>query len=84
MTHSTDTGHAERTGMTTTVTGLRSELAEAEQQRDALRQALAAVVDRVMQGDPDPLSDALDVLEQTGTGVLDLAEASRVLLAVAA
>jgi predicted ABC-type transport system involved in lysophospholipase L1 biosynthesis ATPase subunit len=75
---------AERTGLKTTVTGLRSELAEAERQRDALRQALAAVVDRVMQGDPDPLGEALDVLEQTGTGLLDLVDVPRALLAVAA
>lgn len=75
----------ERAELATTVTGLRSELAEAEQQRDALRQALAAVVDRVMQGGPDPLGDALDVLEQTGSGLLDLVDVfPHELLAVAA
>jgi chromosome segregation ATPase len=69
---------------TTTITGLRSELAEAGRQREQLRAALADVVDRVMRGERDPLGDALDVLEQTGSGLLDLVDVPRRLLAVAA
>jgi len=75
---------AERTKPQSTITGLRSELAEVERQREQLRAALAGVVDRVMRGNRDPLGGALDVLEQTGSGLLDLVDVPRRLLAVAA
>jgi hypothetical protein len=80
---------------------LRSKLAKAKAERDTarsgsrelaaenatLRGALARVVDLVMQGADDPVSAALDVLEDAGIGVFaPVADdsSSRRLLAVAA
>lgn len=76
---------AEKAGLALTEAGLRSELAETARQRDVLRTALSRVVEAVMRGAGDPLGDALDALEATGTGLLDLADdVTRELLAVAA
>lgn len=75
---------ADKAALATTVTGLRSELAESERQRRQLRAALAAVVEQVMSGALDPLAQALDVLEETGSGLLELVDVPRRLLAVAA
>lgn len=75
--------NAREGNLNSTILGLRHELGEAGRERDALREALARVVDAVMHSAPDPLADALDILEATG-GIPALPASSRLALGVAA